>query len=241
MTGPATEYALALLHSPLTSASAWGRLPALLRGQGFDVVVPEVTDDERPSYSGRYVAHSALHLRSQLGDRGCVLVGHSGAGPLLPQVAFARRAAGATVDGYVFVDAGLPRTMHTASRLDLMASEDPEFADWLRGHLEAGGRFPSWTDAELESQIPDHDGRAALLTGLRPRGLDYFTEELPLPEDWPDAPAAYVQLSASYSVPARTAQLRGWPVVHRDLGHFAALSQPEEVAAAIVEVLSVDE
>jgi pimeloyl-ACP methyl ester carboxylesterase len=230
---------LALLHSPLTSAAAWGALPAMLCLHGHDVVVPEVTDDDRPSYSGRYVARTALQLRDALGAGRVVLVGHSGAGPLLAQVGFARQASGSPVDGYVFLDAGLPRALATHNRLDLMAVEDPGFAERLRAHLESGGRFPEWTADDLAEVVPDAGDRAALVAGLRPRGLDFFTEELPLAEDWPDAPAAYLQLSSSYDQPARAARMRGWPVVTRSLGHFAALSHPEATAAALVELLSL--
>jgi hypothetical protein len=228
---------VALLHSPLTSAATWGELPVVLRRAGHDVVVPEVSDDDEPSFAARYVARSALALRSMLGATSAVLVAHSGAGPLLAQVGFARQASGAAVDGYVFLDAGLPRTLATRNRLDLMAVEDAESAAALRAHLESGGRFPPWTEADLAEEVPDATQRAALVAGLRPRSLDFFTEELPLAEDWPDAPTGYLRLSAAYDQPARTAHLRGWPVVSRDLGHFGALTHPTATALALTELL----
>lgn len=229
---------VALLHSPLTSAAAWGGLPRALRANGYDVVVPEVTDDESPPYASRYVARCSVQLREALGSGRAVLVAHSGAGPLLAQVGFARRAAGAAVDGYVFLDAGLPRTFATHDRLDLMAIEDAPLAAQLRSHLEAGGRFPDWSDADLAAAVPQAQERAALVAGLRPRGLDYFTEELPLAEDWPDAPAGYLRLSSGYDQPARTARLRGWPVVERDLGHFGSMTHPRQTAEALGELLA---
>jgi len=76
-------------------------------------------------------------------DDAVVLVGHSGAGPLLAQVGFARRAARGVVGGYLFLDAGLPRPGRAASRLDLMTGEDPVLAAELRAALEAGARFPA--------------------------------------------------------------------------------------------------
>lgn len=228
---------LALLHSQLTSAAAWGKLPAVLRERGHAVVVPQVVDDVAPPYAVGYVARCAVQLRSMLGSDDAVLVAHSGAGALLPQVGLARHAAGGGVDGYVFLDAGLPRTLATRDRLDLMATEDAELAGQLREHLEQGGQFPAWGDADLATEVPDDDERAALVAGLRPRGLDFFTEELPVAEDWPDAPAGFLRLSPAYDQPARAAALRGWPVVSRDLGHFAALAQPVETADALEELL----
>ena len=235
---------LALLHSPLTSADAWGQLPAVLGEHGWRVVVPSVNDDDTPPYAQRYVARAASQLHASLdvdqeatAGEPLVLVGHSGAGPLLAQVAFARRAAGHPAHGYLFLDAGLPRPTNARNRLDLMRIEDPDFAATLQAHLAAGERFPDWASDDLAEEIPNPGDRALLLAGLRPRGLDYFTEELPLAEDWPDAPVAYLQLSAPYDQPAATARRRGWATRSLGLGHFAAISHPQAVAQAMTELL----
>ena len=181
---------LVLLHSPLTSAAAWGLLPELLRAAGLSVVVVEVTDDETVPHATRYVGAAALQIAAAGIDPtdAVVLVGHSGAGPLLPQVGFARQAARSPVGAYVFLDAGLPRPGRTASRLDLIEAEDPGLAAELRSWLEAGERFPAWTASDLAADLPDLAGRAVLLASLRPRALGFFTEDLPTPDsDWPDA------------------------------------------------------
>ena len=72
-----------------------------------------------------------------------------------------------------------------------------------------------------------------LLAGLRPRGLDFFDEELPMPEDWPDARCAFVRLSRSYDSNADTAVRRGWDSYRLDLHHFAALTDVETVAETL--------
>jgi hypothetical protein len=101
-----TPGTLVLLHSPLTTASAWGSLPAEL-GE-YDVVVPDVTDDDRPPYGGRYVARAALQISAAGVTPPLVLVAHGDAGPLLPPIGAAQRAAHRLVGGYVFLDARLP-------------------------------------------------------------------------------------------------------------------------------------
>ena len=101
--------------------------------------------------------------------------------PLLPQLGFARQAAAGRVTGYLFVDAGLPRVVNAASRLELMHLEDEEFASELESILRGGGRFPDWSDKDLRAVVPDDGDRTLLLAGLRPRALDFFTEPLPLP------------------------------------------------------------
>lgn len=226
----------ALLHSPLVDASSWGRLPELLLAAGYRVAVPAVLADDSPPYAHRYVAAAAVGLAGADLAPPLVLVGHSGAGPLLPQVAAAAGAAGRRVGGYVFLDAGEPRP--GASRLTLLESEDRALAAELRAHLEAGGLFPQWSDAELAGELPDSRARAELLRSLRPRGDDFFTEPVPMPADWPDAPCGYLRLSPAYDAVVRQARARGWPVRALGGGHFAALREPERVAAGLLELIA---
>jgi pimeloyl-ACP methyl ester carboxylesterase len=218
-----------LVHSPLTGPAAWGGFPDVLRERGHRVVVVEVQDDDAPPYASRFVARAALQLREQAGDAPAVLVGHSGAGYLLPLLGAARRAARAPVRGYVFLDAGLPPNRPT-SRLDLMRAESPEHADELAALLDAGGRYPDWPDDDLRPLA-------------RPRGRDFFDEPLPVAADWPDAPCGYLRLSPSYDGPARVARLRGWPVLDgpddRPGGHFAMLVDPSAVADDLESLLTI--
>ena len=225
---------LVLAHSPLTGAAAWGGLADQLRSRGHDVVVLDVGEDDTPPYAMKYVARAALHMTAAAGGDPLVLVAHSGAGYLLPQLGAARRAARAPVAGYLFVDAGLPRG-GDPTRLALLKVEDAELAAELEARLRAGGAFPDWTSDDLRVLVPDDDRRAALVDSLRPRTLDFFTEPLPFPTDWPDAPCGFLQLSDAYAVPARLARARGWPVARVDTagGHFAACTDPDVVADAL--------
>ena len=228
---------IALLHSPLVSAATWGDVPSELATLGLDVAVPEVLDDDEPPFAARYVARASLQLAQELPGQPLVLVGHSGAGPLLPQIGFARHAAGVPVRGYVFLDAMLPRVPQATTRLELLSLEDASFATSLAEVLSAGGRFPDWSEADLAESLPDPADRALVLAGLRPRQLDFFTEPLPAPEDWPDARCGYIQLSAAYDKPAATAKRRGWNVRAADLHHFAALTHPASIAKLLVQTL----
>lgn len=228
---------VALIHSPFTSAVAWGTTPDALRAQGFAVAVPEVLDDDEPPYASHFVARVAQQLQIDAGTASLMLVGHGGAGPLLPQIAFARLASGAPIAGYVFVDAVLPRTLKTATRLDLIGADSPVDAAALSQQLVSGGRFPEWTDGDLIERIADPIDRALLLAGLRPRELDFFTEPLPVPEDWPDAPCSYLQLSDAGAAAARTAELRGWNVRRLEAHHFWALTDPTAFTTELTTLL----
>jgi hypothetical protein len=229
---------VALIHSPFTSAVIWGGAADAMRAMGFAVLVPEVLDDDDPPYASHFVARVAQQLQIEAPGEHLVLVGHGGAGPLLPQIAFARQASGAPVHGYVFVDAQLPRTLRAATRLDLLEADDPVGTATLSQQLADGARVPSWTDADLLDELPDTADRALLLAGLRPRGIDFFTEPLPVPEDWPDAPCAYLQLSDAYAAAAHTADLRSWVVRRQDTHHLWAMSHPHDFARVLAELVS---
>jgi hypothetical protein len=233
--------ALVLAHSPLTGPEAWGVLPDELRRRGHPVVVVEVRDDDAAPYATRYVARAALQVRAACDDMRTVLIGHSGAGYLLPLLGAARRAARAPVAGYVFLDAALPPARPT-SRLDLLRAEAPELADQLGPHLAGGGRFPDWTDDDLRGLVPGDAVRRALVTGLRRRDGDFFAEPIPVAPDWPDAPCGFLRLSPGYDSAARLAGQRGWPPVlgpdDRPGGHFAMLVDPVAVADDLDTVLA---
>jgi hypothetical protein len=202
--------------------------------------VPEVLDDDQPPYASRFIARTSQQLQVAEPAAQLLLVAHEAAGPLLPQIAFARRAAGHPVSGYLFVDALLPRTLRTSSLLEVMESADPVASTHVAQHLADGGRYPDWSDRELADTVPDAADRALLLASLRTRRLDYFTEPLPLPEDWPDAPCAFLQLSDAFAQEARSAELRGWPVGRVDAHHFWALTDPEAMVDAIVGLVYPD-
>lgn len=239
-----TPCALVLLHSPLTAGTAWGRLGGHLRSHGLTAVVADITTDTSPPYASRYVAAAAGQVASGPLQplEPVVLVGHSGAGPLLPQVGFALRAARRPVAGYVFLDAGLPRPGGAVSRLDLMRAESAAaaaLAEALQADLAAGARFPAWSEQDLAAQVMDPGDRALLAASLRPRGLDFFDEPLPAPQDWPDAPCGVLQTSDGYAFAARLARGRGWPVVRTHSGHFAALADPAGTAHALAELIGL--
>jgi hypothetical protein len=227
---------MVLLHSPLVGVQSWGGLPGALRRGGVGALAVGVDGDDRAPFAGRYVGGAVAGVLGGVGlAEPLVLVGHSGAGPLLGAVGSELRAAGRPVGGYLFCDAGLPRAR--ASRLDLLALEDPEMAAAFRAELERGGRFPTWSDADLEPVVPGPAARAALVGSLRPRGLAFFSEPLPAAPGWPDAPCGYLRLSAAYHRWAEEAGARGWPTAALDAGHFHPLVDPEEVAAALLGLL----
>lgn len=223
-----------LVHSPLVGPLTWKSVSKVLRQIGTETLVPKLSEDEdiQLPYWKQHAESVARTLDSVPTTRTLALVGHSGAGALLPEIG---RLARQPVAVYLFVDAGLPHG--GMSRLADMKAGAPEFAQELERHLAAGGRFPKWTDEELREVLPDDRTRHALLAELHPRPLSFFEEPLPDILGWPDAPCSYLKLSAAYDGAAAEDRRRGWPYREFDAGHFHMLVEPQAVADALRELV----
>lgn len=219
-----------LVHSPLVGPSTWSGVADVLGRRGHDVVVPALTNPDQTV--GPLWHHHAEQIRASVEARSrtapVVIVGHSGAGPLLP-------AAGDNlvnqVSAYIFVDAGLPKDQ--ASRLD---DAPPAFAARIR-ELATEGRVPPWAewwgDDVLAALIPDETARNAFAAQLSPIPLRLFEETIRVPPSFPDAPCGYFLLSRAYEDAAAQAGRLGWEVIGMDAGHLHMLADPEAVADGI--------
>ncbi len=225
-----------LIHSPLVGPATWNPVAGRLRRRGWRVRVPRLVETNRAvgPYWQRHARAVARSLEQDGLHSPVVLVGHSGAGPLLPCIA---EAINKPVVGLVFVDAGIPKD--GASRLDLLAEETgTDIADKLRAFLEHGGSYPVWRDAELQNLIPDAKARDDVLQEVKARPLAFWEESLHVPEGCLAIPSAYLRLSPGYTVPAAEAQRRGWPYRELDEGHFHMVVDPEAVASELIELLT---
>jgi pimeloyl-ACP methyl ester carboxylesterase len=225
-----------LIHSPLVGTLTWTLVAAEMRQRGLRVIMPapvDVRDSRQPFWKqhAESVAHALAEIPT---DVSVTLIGHSGAGPLLPVI---RRSIPNPVHAYVFVDAGLPHD--NATRLDLMKAEDADWAAEFQNYLEGGGRFPNWTSQDLSEILPDENLRNQLAADLRPRGMDFFTEPIPVfVEGWPDAPCIYIQFSEPYRMPAIQAQKAGWSTYQLEAGHFHMLVDPPAVTELILNAIN---
>ncbi len=215
-----------LVHSPLVGPFTWALVADELRQRGHRVLVPELANPTEAPFWPRHADSVARALEALPAAEPVLLVGHSGAGPLLPGIA---RAAALPVGSYVFVDAGLP-----ASGESRMGTGG--FADYLRDLYGRGERFPNWREEDLRDIVPDPVLRARLITELRPQPLAFWEERLPMLEDWPDAPGAYLQFTSTYDAPAEQARRLGWPYRHLQGDHFHMLVDPTAVADMLLEL-----
>ncbi len=222
-----------LIHSPLVGPLTWSLVAEDLRRRGVEAVVPVLRDDAGsglPSWR-QHAASVTQAVESLPRDRALVLVGHSGAGPLLPTIGEScdRRSR-----AYLFVDAALP--LDGQSRLNDMEADDAEFARQLRQRLASGGRFPDWSEEDLRAVIPNDRLRRDMVAELRPRPLAFFEERVPGFAAGPDAPCAYLRFSDPYVQAATRARQAGWAYHELDGGHFHMLVDPTTVADALLEL-----
>lgn len=215
-----------LIHSPLVGPLTWTLVAREMQQRGVKAVVPALNDspDSLEPFWKQHAASVGSALAGIPKDTVISLVAHSGAGPLLPAI---RRSVANPVEGYVFVDAGIPRD--GATRLDLMRSEDREWAKQFQVALESGEQYPDWSFDDLQEVIPDESLRRQMVAEIRPRGLKFFTEPIPVFEGWPDAPCVYMQFSAPYAWPGLQARQAGWPTYELNAGHFHMLVDPKTV------------
>lgn len=221
-----------LVHSPLVGCASWDLVAADLARWGYEVGAPDLTGTVAagPLYCSR---QAEVIARSAAG-RPAILIGHSGAGPLLA-------AAGALIGqvrGYVFVDAGLPIPGQS-----WMETVPPELAAQVRDMADAEGWLPPWPqwwgDEAMAELIPDPEARRRFAAGCPRLPLAMFEETHPPAPAWPDAPGAYLLLSEAYQDEAAKARELGWPVAEQMTHHLALLTEPGGIARSLRELIGL--
>lgn len=209
---------LHLVASPLVGSRTWNRVAMALLDGGHrvfksDWLVPVLMD-------------GAGNPGSILGGDDLVVVGHSGAGVLLPNLVAERGPAHTRI---VLVDAPLLPAAAEAP----VPVVPPAFLDHLRTLADDGGLLPPWCDWFG----PDVRAEVVPLLDVEdlPRvPLWYFDDTVTVPANWADFDGGYVLLSELYRPDADAAAARGWTVVERLGGHLDLVARPQVVADAIL-------
>jgi len=220
---------LLLLHSPLVGSGTWRLLTPILRAHSHDVCVADFS----PVMAGHGPYYAALiDTACALIDdpRNMVLIAHSAAGVLIPAVVEQSGAASA-----VFVDALLPHP----GRSWLMTA--PHSLCSRLENLSRGGRVPPWhlwwPKGAIESLFKKSGAFETFANELNDLPLAYFSEIAPPHALAPNFPGAYLQLSAGYEAESAIAERKGWPVRRLARHHLAMLTDPNQVADGLEELL----
>jgi len=216
---------ITLVHSPLVGPITWSAVASQLRRGGDQVVVPDLRAavTARPPYQPAVWNAVAEAIDEMPDDDSLVLVGHSGAGPLLPAIA---GACGQPVQALIYVDAGLPRPGRS-----WFERAPSDLAEHVR-ELETNGVLPPWDEwfepDSLAALLPDETTRVRFRRELPKLRLAFLAERSP-PVPWAGA-NGFLLLSESYRPDAEEARAAGWPVLEHVSHHLAMLTEPALIA-----------
>jgi alpha-beta hydrolase superfamily lysophospholipase len=227
-----TASTFVLVHSPLVGSMTWALVAAELARRRYPALVPTLPDARRlnPPYWQAHAEAVAQAARDLPADESIILVGHSGAGALLPAI---RAALHRPVTAYVFVDAIIPQ--HNASRLDLFGI--PEQVAAFR-QAAVGGLLPVWSADDLRDAIPDSQIRERFAAELEPLPLAVYEEPIPVFAGWPEAACAYLLFNpASYAAHWERANHLGWACAKLPGSHFQLLNDAPAVTDALLKLV----
>jgi hypothetical protein len=217
-----------LVHSPVVGPATWRWVADGLRRHGHVAVVPDLVESAVTGSPQRFAAAAVRAIGS---GRDTVVVGHSGAGAVLPLVA---DRLGAALRQLVFVDAGVPPCEGTFTA-------GGDFLPTLRA-LADDGVLPPWSqwwpDGVMATLVPDDARRQEVEQELPHVPLDFYETSIEVPLGWCQRSCAYVLLSEAYRPDADRASALGWPVVERHGRHLDIVTVDEEIAAMLVELVS---
>jgi pimeloyl-ACP methyl ester carboxylesterase len=219
-----------LIHSPLVGPTTWSEVARELERRGRQAVVPSLLGvAEAPAPQWRHVPEAVRDALPQAADQ-ILLIGHSGAGLLLPVIA---DTLSCEVTGLIFLDAFLPPSSGDAQLLP------PELLDRLRP-LASDGVLPPWSqwfgEHTMRELVPDPALRSTLEREMPRLPLSYFDASVPTPDGWAEQPCAYLLLSPdTYGESATRARNLGWPVADvPDAHHLTIVTDPVAVTDALL-------
>jgi thioesterase domain-containing protein len=223
---------IVLVHSPFLGPASMRPLADALAARGWPAVLPDLrVTVAAPPVHARLIGSFADAIAEAEVAGPLVLVGHSGAGPLLPGFA---DALDHPVSALVFLDAGLP----TPGR-SWRDTAPPELFTALRDQSRDGllPNWPDWFPPDLLPRlVPDTVLRAQIAEEAPEVPLAFLKEARPSVQ-W-TGPAGYLRLSAAYDQDAAAARKLGWPVRRLDAHHLATATDPDAVADVLLELLA---
>ena len=227
---------LVLLHSPLVGPLTWQPAATGLRAAGYHVAVPSLTGvvETGPPYYPKLAGRVAETIRQAEPTGAVVLIGHSGAGALLPAAA---EASGTPLAAAVFVDAILPHP-----GVNWFQTAPPVLREQLRG-LARDGQLPAWDQwfpPEVVSELlPEESLRRRFIAELPGLPLAFFEEHAPVVSGWPPERCGYLRLSGAYDEVADEAERLGWLVVREPADHLAMLTRPAAISGLLDRLIKV--
>lgn len=217
-----------LVHGPPAGPATWRGAAEALTSAGHGVVVPDLRQAALSGQPAAMVAKVVAECPSGTD----VLVGHSGAGLLLP--AIADSLSSHVHPRLVFVDAALPDCEGEAKL-------DPVVVGLLRT-MSVDGVLPPWSiwlgEGGVERMIPNSELRAEVEAELPELPMALFEGALPVPAGWCDWPCGFLLLSEDMRDEAERARSLGWSVFEDVESHLDVVNRAAEIAADLLQMTS---
>jgi pimeloyl-ACP methyl ester carboxylesterase len=215
-----------LIHGQPVGPTTWHWVAEALTSAGHGVVVPDLRQAAMSGQPAEVVREAVAACPSDTD----VVVGHSGAGLLMP--AIANSLSMAVCPRLVFVDAAIPDC-------EGVARLNPDAADLLRP-LAVEGVLPPWSvwwgEGAVERMIPDTEMRDRVVAELPELPMTLFDGALPVPAGWCKWPWDYLLLSEEMRGEAERARSLGWSVVEDVGNHLDVVNRADQVAADLVRI-----
>jgi len=218
-----------LIHSPLVGPLTVMPLADELRTRGWSATAPDLRaalSAPRPQW--RAVVDLVLSASSSPG----VIIGHSGAGVLLPVLADALNP-----EFVCFVDAVVPpgETSYEAS---------VEFVEFIDSLDHDGVLLPPWHEwwgpDVMDDLVPDVAQRALLVADTPRVPRSFYDDPVQLPRHWRvRRRCSMLQLSPAYSEDRVRADSYGWATGSINAQHLDIATRPQLVCDHVTQLIEV--
>lgn len=224
------EGSFLFIHSPLVGPSSWEPLAAAAELRGFEVALPDLTgiaDAAAPRWP--HFAATAVAAAQEL--KSPFVVGHSGAGAILPEIG---KQLGDRLGALVFVDAVVPpvegvhRTPPGMAALLDDKTIDGVLLKWLDW----------WPPDAVKEVLPRIEDRGAFAADMPRLPRSFYDEEVAVPQSWSSRQCGYLKLSDAYEDEFDEAAARRWPRAELDETHLSIYTEPEAVLSGIESLVA---